>query len=99
MKDFERGFDMKKETEILLEKYQTLLREIIEIKKRADKIELKLNEIRFGYKIGDEIKYEEVRGKVTGLGLWLRFAPYKKDGTLAKYAKNAYNLNPKFELD
>lgn len=91
---------MDKKTKELLKEYREINKQIDKLTDRSEELRLKLNDIRFNCKIGQEIEFQGLKGIVAGVSYrWLVIHPYKKDGTPHKYTKTLYHLKPEFDLD
>jgi hypothetical protein len=90
---------ISKEAEKLLKEYKAINKEIDRLSEQSDKLKIRLNEIRFNCKVGQEIEFQGLKGIVSGFDYyWVAIKPYKKDGTPHKYTKILYNLKPTFDL-
>jgi len=66
--------------------------EIYKLQQKKLPLQKRLAELEFGVKIGDEVEYKGIKGKIAGFcSYWPQMYPYKKDGTLGSQLKHCYN--------
>jgi len=81
------------EKKLLEAEVERLDKEIGILGDQRAKCNLRLSELKFGVKIGDNVEYNGLKGVITGFHYdsWPQIKLYKKDGTLGLNTKHCFD--------